>query len=102
MEYEKKPFIIEILKWTGKNHRSMWDFLTVDVSAYMETSGKNFEIDHSKVEGGLIIKGIEGDHIATIGDYIVKGIEGVFYPCNPDVFKTVLEAVDREHSKTHE
>ena len=42
----------------------------------MATNGTNFYIDHSKVEGGLIIKTLEGEHLANIGDWIIKGVEG--------------------------
>mgnify|MGYP001154092603 CR=1 FL=1 len=82
MMYKKKPVVIEAVKWDGKNHREMRNFL-----------GDNFYIDHEKVTGGLVIKTLEGDHLASIGDYIIKGVKGEFYPCKPDIFKLTYEEV---------
>lgn len=93
MKYRKKPVVIEALQWTGKNHREMFDFLTQDTfkDEYMTVSGDHFYIDHNKVEGGLVIKTLEGEHLATIGDYIIKGVKGEFYPCKEDIFHQTYE-----------
>lgn len=95
MKYRKKPVEIEAVKWTGENHREMFDFLTnyTKRDEYMTTSGDNFYIDHSKVPGGLVIKTLEGEHVASIGDYIIKGVAGEFYPCKPDIFEKTYEEV---------
>jgi len=96
MKYRKKPVEIEALQWTGKNHREMYDFLTQNAfdKEYMKVSGENFYIDHSKVEGGLIIKTLEREHIATIGDYIIRGVKGEYYPCKEDIFNQTYEKVE--------
>ena len=57
----------------------------------MVAEGDNFNIDHNKVEGGLIIKTLEGEHVATIGDFIIKGVKGEFYPCKPNIFAMTYE-----------
>ena len=95
MKYRKKPVVIEAEKWTGHNHRDIFDFLTNNEhkNDHMTTSGENFYIDHNKVNGGLVIKTLEGEHIATIGDYIIKGVQGEFYPCKPDIFEETYEMV---------
>ena len=93
-QYRKKPIIIEALQWDGSRHRPMWDFLENKPSSCMESSGENFYIDHSQVDGGLIIKTLEGEHIASIGDFIIKGINGEFYPCKPDIFEKTYEEVE--------
>ena len=93
-KYRKKPVVIEAVRWTGKNPREMWDFLTGKPDERMTASGDNFYIDHSKVKGRLIIKTLEGEHMASIGDYIIKGVNGEFYPCKPDIFEKTYEAVD--------
>lgn len=100
--YQKKPVVIEAIQWTGKNHREMFDFLTnyEFVNEFISNNGDNFYIDHSKVEGGLVIKTLEGEHIASIGDYIIKGIQGEFYPCKPDIFVDTYEPAEQlEHTK---
>ena len=93
MKYRKKPVVVDVLKWTGENHRDMWDFLTGKTNEYMSDSDKHFYIDHSKVSGGLVIKTLEGEHLANIGDYIIKGVKGEFYPCKPDIFEMTYEKV---------
>ena len=94
-KYRKLPVEIDAVKWTGKNHREMFDFLECGalLESYMNPSGKNFYIDHSKVEGGLMIITLEGVHVATIGDEIIKGIKGEFYPCKPDIFAKTYEKI---------
>jgi hypothetical protein len=93
MKYKKKPVIIDAVQWTGKNHREMFDFLTQDTfsAEAMKVTGDHFYIDHSKVEGGLIIKTLEGEHLATIGDYIIRGVKGEYYPCKEDIFHQSYE-----------
>jgi hypothetical protein len=86
-KYVKNPLEIEAVQWTGTNYRVMYDFLTETTNQNIEATGEHFYIDHSKGQGGLIIKTLEGEHIASIGDYIVKGIKGEFYPCKSDIFE---------------
>ena len=93
MQYRKKV-VIDAVLWTGQNHREMWDFLTGKENEYIELDANAFRIDHGVIEGGLIIKTLEGEHVATIGDYIIKGIKGEFYPCKPDIFKLTYYAVE--------
>ena len=94
MKYRKKPIVIEAMQWTGKNHRPMFDFLKGTKDEYMSPSGKNFRIDHSRIEGGLIIKTLEGEFGASIGDFIIKGVNGEYYPCKPDIFEKTYETLD--------
>lgn len=98
--YQKKPVIIKAIQWTGKNHRELFDFLTnyEKVNEFMYNSGDNFYIDHSKVEGGLVIKTLEGEHIASIGDFIIRGVKGEFYPCKPDIFMETYEPAEPDYS----
>jgi hypothetical protein len=91
--YRKKPVEIEAVLWTGGNHREMNDFLGGDPESGISAYGNNFYIQHSKVEGGLVIKTLEGEHLANIGDYIIKGIKGEYYPCKPDIFELTYDVV---------
>jgi hypothetical protein len=93
-QYRKKPVVIEAVKWTGGNHREMFNFLGGEDEDYLTAVGVNFYIDWSKVEGGLIIKTLEGEHVVTVGDYIIKGIKGEYYPCKPDIFEATYEIVN--------
>jgi hypothetical protein len=92
-KYRKKPVEIEAVKWTGDNHREMFNFLGGEDADYINAIGTNFYIDWTKIEGGLIIKTLEGEHIATIGDYIIKGVKGEYYPCKPDIFEITYEKI---------
>ena len=93
-KFRKKPVVIEALEWDGSRHRDMFEFLTGATQSALTMKGDNFYIDHSKVEGGLMIKTLEGEHKASIGDMIIKGVSGEFYPCKPDIFKATYEIVD--------
>ena len=97
MKYRKKPVVIEAMLWDTTDCRGMYNFLesTTD-SESMSSCGNNFYMDHDKVEGGLIIKTLDGEHMASIGDYIIKGVKGEFYPCKPDIFEATYEAVEEE------
>lgn len=101
MKYRKRPIEIEALQWTGENQREMFDFLTnyEKVNEYMDSVGENFYIDHNRVQGGLVIKTLEGEHIASIGDVVIKEINGVFYPCKPDIFEKSYEKIADVDSK---
>ena len=95
MKFRKKPVVIEAIKWTVKNHRETFNFIdSKKLDSPIEPSGENFYIDHSKVNGGLVIKTLEGEHIASIGDWIIKGVSGEYYPCKPDIFEQTYEAVE--------
>ena len=94
MKYRKKPVVIDAVQWTGKNYREMFNFLENKPDEYITATGKNFYIDHDKVQGGLIIKTLEGEHLASVGDFIIKGVNGEFYPCKPDIFEKTYEPMD--------
>jgi len=92
--YRKKPVVIQALQWNN-NAREMYNFLEDKTNnEFIQATGKNFYIDHSKVDGGLIIKTLEGEHIASFGDWIIKGISGEYYPCKPDIFNKTYEVVE--------
>lgn len=97
MKARKKPVEIEYMVWDGESHREMFNFLGGDSNKPMLGENDNFYIDHSKVEGGLIIKTSEGDMLANIGDYIIKepfDKERGFYPCKPDIFLKTYDIID--------
>ena len=81
MKYRKKPAIIEAIQWTGSNIR---------------------EIRHAfpgarlvrRNTGVLSVTTLEGVMLAQTEDWIIKGTAGEFYPCKPDIFSEVYEAVE--------
>ncbi len=93
-KFKKKPVVIEAVQWTGNNHREMFNFLGEEGTDHTTAAGVHFYMDSNKVEGGLVIKTLEGEHIATIGDWIIKGVSNEYYPCKPDIFEKTYEPVD--------
>ncbi len=94
MQYRNIPVVIEAVKWTGHNHRDMFEFL--GGSGLITPDGDNFYISHTKVEGGLMIKTLVGEDTASIGDYIIKGISGGYYPCKAYIFDATYTGLDSE------
>ena len=99
MKFRKKAVVVEAFQWEGKNHRGMFNFLEGEGAdeRHISTEGNHFYINHSKVEGGLVIKTSEGDMLANIGDWIIKepfDKERMFYPCKPDIFEKTYEQVE--------
>lgn len=80
---------IYALQWTGEKHREMYNFLTnyTKLDSPIETSGECFEIDHSKVHGGLILKNGEIKHCVNIGQYVVKVIDDTFINIDAEIFE---------------
>jgi len=93
MKFRKKPVVIEAVKWTGKNHREMYNFLEGTDDVVEQPHGKNFDINHALTVGGLVIKTLEGRHIASIGDWIIKGVKGEFYPIKENIFFETYDKV---------
>lgn len=86
MKYRKKPVVIEAIKWSGYNQKSMVDFMEL-----IRGSGeKEFRFDNDN----LIIHTLEGEMKVQSGDYIIKGVKGEIYPCKPDIFKETYEEIE--------
>lgn len=78
MKYRKKPVVVDVVRYNGKNK--------VEIQLFM-----NMYLDETS--RGLKIPTLEGDVFASVGDYIIKGVEGEFYPCKPDIFEKTYEMV---------
>lgn len=79
-KYRKKPVVINAIKWTGKNWKS--------VAAFAGTS-----VAISCADGGVFIPTLEGQMRADIGDWIIRGVKGELYPCKPDIFAATYDKV---------
>lgn len=78
MKYRKKPVVVEAIRFTGMNHKEIFDFCPK--AQYPDDA--------------LIIKTLEGNMIADEGDWIIKGVKGEFYPCKDDIFRMTYEEVN--------
>jgi len=86
---------IDVVLWTGKNEREMFDFLTGTKNKPITTEESTFKIDLVNggcKQGNLIIKTPFGVESAFIGDYIIKdkflsfNNTVIFHPVRPDIF----------------
>ena len=96
MKYRKKPVVIEAVEWTGGNSLEVFEFLGGFEGQEATGVGECFYFDNDKVEGGLVIKTLEGEHKASVGDMIIKGIAGEFYPCKPEIFAATYELTEKQ------
>lgn len=81
MKYRKKPVVVEVVQFNGKNSADIHEFCGRSVR---EPIGAGF----------LEISTLEGIMVASPGDFIIKGVNGEFYPCKPDIFAKTYEAVE--------
>ncbi len=84
MKAKKKPIVVEVLKWTGKNVDEISDFIGPSVRIWDKKEGKKV----------LDIFTLEGVMRAQYGDWIIKGVEGEFYPCNNKIFHATYELIE--------
>ena len=82
--FVKKQVQIQAIQFTGENIKEIEEFVGKPLPTVMA----------SDVDTQLIISTLEGDMKASKGDYIIKGIKGEFYPCKPDIFKSIYNLVE--------
>ena len=86
--YQKKPVVIQAIRWLGHNWNEVCDFIPVPEKAV----GDETSCDPTG-RMSVIIHTLEGDVRAEIGDWIIKGVKGEFYPCKDDIFRMTYEEV---------
>lgn len=88
MKYRKKPVVIEAFQYDG-------DMIDSSGQAYVPEWAITAMNDNIMYYDGpeLFIHTLEGDHHVTVGDYVIKGVNGELYPCKPDIFEKMYEAV---------
>lgn len=96
MKFRKKPVVIDAILYDGSD-RSQDEVVAfigsrgffVDAKAD-EESGVSSNIPDRSI--GILT--LEGTMYARPGDWIIRGTKGEFYPCKPDIFVDIYEAVD--------
>jgi hypothetical protein len=86
MLYQKKPVIINAIRFTGENYNEIDKWVSKWHDAD-DGPGMSQETE------GLRIETLEGVMLASPGDWIIRGIKGEFYPCKPDVFEATYDLV---------
>ncbi len=80
-QFRKKPVVIEAFRFTGGGSLPGWF-----VAAAGEKLVINFG-DHADIHT------LEGVMKASDGDWIIRGVKNEIYPCKPDIFAAIYEAV---------
>ena len=84
-KFVKKPVVVQAVEYNGANKEEIEAFI-----------GKKLDTVYTELKEPLELKipTLEGDMKASKGDYIIKGIKGEFYPCKPDIFKSIYNLVE--------
>ncbi len=90
-KYQKKPIVVDAMKWTGENKYAILKFASPVASYY---------------GGGMrILTPSEGTVVCNLGDFIIKepfGEEFKFSLCEPDVFMETYKKVLPAKAKSKE
>lgn len=96
MRYRKKPLVIEAFRLTpdALKDKSKWPGWFAEAWA----EGEVFSAGSLPFGEGrcFLVKTLEGTMMATPGDWIIRGTQGEMYPCKPDVFAEVYEAIEEQ------
>jgi hypothetical protein len=86
--FRKKPVVVEAMQFTGDNCITILKFIGCP----------DWDCPELHITDCPVIHTLEGDLHTSPGDWIIKGTAGEFYPCKPDIFENIYEAVtDKEH-----
>lgn len=77
--FRKKIVELEAVQYTGTN------FDEIETFAGGDAEFRN---------GQLLVATREGPLNASVNDWIIKGVKGEFYPCKPDIFQELYDAID--------
>lgn len=89
-KYQKRPIVVEAVKWTGANRDEM--ILFCPGAIIKEIVGLQDAATGQPVYD-LLVPTPSGNYLARVGDYIIKGVKGEFYPCYEDDFNMVYDKV---------
>lgn len=78
----KKPVVIEAMQFTEDTKNQVFNWVTCNRCANFE-NGKSI----------LTIQTLEGVMNVSLNDWVIKGTKGEFYPCKPDIFAQLHDAV---------
>jgi len=108
-QYRKKPVVIEASQWFkngdhpedgderfegGPYDGERYEGKIVRYFRHPTVPGSNGcrHCDKTMHDHGWIDT-LEGGHIVCPGDWIITGVKGEIYPCKPDIFAAIYEAV---------
>lgn len=95
-KFRKKPVVIEAVQLPEVNDDVSDDALRFVEEANAAIPGMILPagpICNHPVDGGVIIRTLEGDMRGDPGDWLIRGVKGEIYPCKPDIFAATYEPV---------
>lgn len=111
MKYRKKPIIIEAHQWDGTVEGATpiidWILTNGGTARYHpaipERPGCQRDLSQFAVPTHIAIDTLEGTMMTSPSDWIIRGVQGEFYPCKPDIFEAIYDAVvaEQETSNGH-
>ena len=96
MKYRKKPVVVDVVQWDGRNLSKIEEFLGKSFLGYRILSDSAWQVGKGIPVTEIAIETIDSVAKAVNGDYIIKGIQGEFYPCKPDIFEATYELLINE------
>ena len=89
MKYQTKSIVVDAIQYDGSNDREIDIWGTPFSSEFITTVFPTLEDEVS------VMKVVTRSGIATAvsGDWIIRGFKGEYYPCKPDIFEIIYEAV---------
>lgn len=95
-KFRKRPVEIEALYYGENEARMGWGHAVNDAHPWLDEAYDADVIANIRGEDGkpyLRIKTLEGEMRANVGDYLIRGVKGELYPCKPDIFAALYDAV---------
>ena len=92
-KFRKKPIVIEAVQWfkAGDHEAVVQASKTLDGMIFLHSqTWKDYSAGCMQT---FAILTREGMHEVISGDWIITGVKGEHYPCKPDIFDLMYEAV---------
>ena len=84
MKYRKKSVVIDAWQFTRS---------CADIPDWVDPKWIHFVVKPDGPTSVMRIPTLEGTMTANFGDFIIQGVHGECYPCKPDIFYAIYEAV---------
>jgi hypothetical protein len=101
MQFQKRPIVIEAVRWTGANLEEVvrWCEGLPAVAKALPTK-LSFDLARPPVIVPTITT-LEGVMVVSEGDWIICGVNGELYPCKPDIFLKGYDPVGDEAAEAY-
>ena len=85
--YRKRPLEVEAVQFVDGKPGAIRKFLGSDMARPVK--------DGNRVAWFFIVT-LEGNMKLSPGDWLIRGTENELYPCKPDIFEAVYEAIEEQ------